>query len=90
MKAMIDSKEPLRSSRRRFVMTAMALAGAAPFARAAARQSVPFSEGDEPRSVWRRERPRPAFISLPSRSIACRDIHRALHGGPCHKRFQHA
>lgn len=45
---MVDIFEPQRWTRRRFVAASIAMAGAAPLARAASRQSVPFSQGDEP------------------------------------------
>lgn len=48
MNAISDSMESRQWSRRRFVAASLALAGAAPFARAASRQSVPHSQGEEP------------------------------------------
>lgn len=45
---MADILESQRWTRRRYVAASVAMAGAAPLARAASRQAVPFSQGDEP------------------------------------------
>ncbi|WP_423194656.1 amidohydrolase family protein [Cupriavidus sp. H18C2] len=45
---MVDSMRPQGWSRRRFVAASLAMAGAVPFSRAADRQAVLHSQGDEP------------------------------------------